>query len=78
MPQSLTRNLIHLVFSIRKREALLSDPIRRRLCVFAVGVLGARLASPRATCGTEAALAPPLQGGEIFFRATKPRAIALG
>jgi len=39
MPQSLTRNLVHLVFSTKNREPLLTDAIRVPLCAYAAAVL---------------------------------------
>jgi putative transposase len=40
MPQSLARNIIHLVFSTKNREAVLTEVIRHPLCAYASGVLG--------------------------------------
>jgi REP element-mobilizing transposase RayT len=39
MPQSLAKNLIHLVFSTKNREPVLTEPIRGPLCAYASGVL---------------------------------------
>lgn len=39
MPQSLAKNLIHLVFSTYKREPLLAEQIRQPVCAYAAGVL---------------------------------------
>jgi putative transposase len=39
MPQSLARNLIHLVFSTKNREPVLTEAIRLPLCAYASGVL---------------------------------------
>jgi REP element-mobilizing transposase RayT len=39
MPQSLTRNLIHLVFSTKNRQPILTEPIRDPLCAYASAVL---------------------------------------
>jgi putative transposase len=39
MPQSLAKNLIHLVFSTKNREPVLSEPVRGPLCLYASGVL---------------------------------------
>jgi REP element-mobilizing transposase RayT len=39
MPQSLTRNLVHLVFSTKNREPLLTDAVRVPLCAYASAVL---------------------------------------
>src|SRR5437763_15808259 len=38
MPQSLARNLIHLVFSTKNREPVLAEPVRATLCTYAAGV----------------------------------------
>jgi REP element-mobilizing transposase RayT len=39
MPQSLAKNLIHLVFSTKNREPVLIESIRGSLCAYASGVL---------------------------------------
>ena len=39
MPQSLAKNLIHLVFSTRNREPLLAEAVREPLCAYAAGIL---------------------------------------
>lgn len=39
MPQSLAKNLIHLVFSTKNREPTLTDPVRSPLCAYASAVL---------------------------------------
>jgi putative transposase len=39
MPQSLAKNLIHLVFSTSKREPVLAEAVREALCAYAAGVL---------------------------------------
>jgi putative transposase len=39
MPQSLAKNLIHLVFSTHRREPLLNAAVRRPLCAYASAVL---------------------------------------
>ena len=39
MPQSLARNLIHLVFSTKNREPVLTDSVRIPLCDYASAVL---------------------------------------
>ena len=39
MPQSLAKNLIHLVFSTSKREPVLAEAVRGPLCAYAAGVL---------------------------------------
>ena len=39
MPQSLARNLIHLVFSTKNREPVLTEAIRLPLCAYASAVL---------------------------------------
>jgi len=39
MPQSLAKNLIHLVFSTKNREPVLTEPIRGPLCLYASAVL---------------------------------------
>jgi putative transposase len=39
MPQSLAKNLIHLVFSTKNREPILMEPIRAPLCSYASAVL---------------------------------------
>jgi REP element-mobilizing transposase RayT len=39
MPQSLAKNLIHLVFSTKNREPVLIEAIRGSLCAYASGVL---------------------------------------
>ena len=39
MPQSLAKNLIHLVFSTKNREPVLTEPVRGPLCEYASGVL---------------------------------------
>src|ERR1700693_3216161 len=39
MPQSLTKNLIHLVFSTKNREPVLTEPVRGPLCAYAAAVL---------------------------------------
>lgn len=39
MPQSLAKNLIHLVFSTKNREPILAEPIREPLCFYASAVL---------------------------------------
>jgi putative transposase len=39
MPQSLAKNLIHLVFSTKIRKSVLTEPIRGPLCTYASGVL---------------------------------------
>jgi REP-associated tyrosine transposase len=38
MPQSLTRNLLHVVFSTKNREPVLAEPVRAPLCAYAAGV----------------------------------------
>jgi REP element-mobilizing transposase RayT len=39
MPQSLAKNLIHLVFSTKNRQPILSEAVRDPLCAYASGVL---------------------------------------
>jgi len=39
MPQSLAKNLIHLVFSTKNREPVLTESVRVPLCAYASGVL---------------------------------------
>jgi len=39
MPQSLAKNLIHLVFSTKNRESVLIESVRVPLCAYASGVL---------------------------------------
>jgi putative transposase len=39
MPQSLARNLIHLVFSTKNREPVLAEAVRVPLCAYASAVL---------------------------------------
>jgi len=39
VPQSLAKNLIHLVFSTRNREPLLAEVVREPLCAYSAGVL---------------------------------------
>jgi putative transposase len=39
MPQSLAKNLIHLVYSTRNREPLLTEPVRAPLCAYASAVM---------------------------------------
>src|SRR6202158_3926403 len=39
MPQSLAKNLIHLVFSTKDREPVLTESVRGPLCAYASGVL---------------------------------------
>src|ERR1700730_6681500 len=39
MPQSLAKNLIHLVFSTKNRERVLTEPVREPLCFYASAVL---------------------------------------
>ncbi len=39
MPQSLAKNLIHLVFSTSKREPVLAEVVRAPRCAYAAGVL---------------------------------------
>jgi REP-associated tyrosine transposase len=39
VPQSLAKNLIHLVFSSRNRESPLAEAVREPLCAYAAGVL---------------------------------------
>jgi putative transposase len=39
MPQSLTKNLIHLIFSTKNREAILTESVRGPLCAYTSGVL---------------------------------------
>jgi len=39
MPQSLAKNLLHLVFSSKNREPVLPQPVRAPLCAYAAGVL---------------------------------------
>jgi putative transposase len=39
MPQSLAKNLIHLVFSTKNRQAILTESVRDPLCAYAAGVL---------------------------------------
>jgi len=39
MPQSLAKNLIHLVFSTKNREPVLMEPVRSPLCLYASAVL---------------------------------------
>lgn len=39
MPQSLAKNLIHLVFSTKNRERILTDSVRAPLCTYASAVL---------------------------------------
>ena len=39
MAQSLAKNLIHLVFSVRNREPVLAEVVRAPLCAYAAGVL---------------------------------------
>jgi putative transposase len=40
MPQSLAKNLIHLVFSTKNREPVLTERVRNPLCAYASAVLG--------------------------------------
>jgi putative transposase len=39
MPQSLAKNLIHLVFSTKHREPILTEAVLAALCAYAAGVL---------------------------------------
>jgi putative transposase len=39
VPQSLAKNLIHLVFSTRTREPLLAEAVGEPLCAYAAGIL---------------------------------------
>jgi REP element-mobilizing transposase RayT len=39
MPQSLAKNLIHLVFSTKNREPVLTEAVREPLCAYASAVL---------------------------------------
>jgi REP-associated tyrosine transposase len=39
MPQSLAKNLIHLVFSTKNREPVLTEAVRKPLCAYASAVL---------------------------------------
>ena len=39
MPQSLAKNLVHLVFSTNNREAILSESVRDPFCAYASAVL---------------------------------------
>ena len=39
MPQSLAKNLIHLVFSTKNREPVLTEAVRGPLCLYASAVL---------------------------------------
>jgi putative transposase len=39
MPQSLAKNLVHLVFSTKNRERVLTEPVREPLCLYAAAVL---------------------------------------
>ena len=39
MPQSLAKNLIHLVFSTKNRQSILTEPVRDPLCAYASAVL---------------------------------------
>jgi REP element-mobilizing transposase RayT len=39
MPQSLAKNLIHLVFSTKNRAPILTEPVREPLCSYASAVL---------------------------------------
>ena len=39
MPQSLAKNLIHLVFSTKNRQPILAEAVRDPLCAYASGVL---------------------------------------
>src|SRR5580700_9376598 len=39
MPQSLAKNLIHLVFATKNREPILTEPVREPLCAYASAVL---------------------------------------
>jgi REP element-mobilizing transposase RayT len=39
MPQSLAKNLIHLVFSTKNRDPVLSEAVREPLCAYASAVL---------------------------------------
>jgi putative transposase len=39
MPQSLSKNLIHLVFSTKNREPVLTEAVREPLCAYASAVL---------------------------------------
>ncbi|HET6142084.1 MAG TPA: IS200/IS605 family transposase [Candidatus Acidoferrales bacterium] len=39
MPQSLAKNLIHLVFSTKNRDPILTEPIRTPLCNYASAVM---------------------------------------
>ena len=39
MPQSLAKNLVHLVFSTKNREAILSESVRDPFCAYASAVL---------------------------------------
>jgi len=50
MPQSLSRVLIHLVFSTKHREPLISQEVRPRLHAYMVGILD-NLKSPSLQTG---------------------------
>src|SRR5258706_7218055 len=39
MPQSLAKNLIHLVFSTKNRESVLTESVSSPLCAYAAAVL---------------------------------------
>ncbi|MBZ5644007.1 MAG: IS200/IS605 family transposase [Acidobacteriia bacterium] len=39
MPQSLAKNLVHLVFSTKNREPVLTEPVREPLCLYASAAL---------------------------------------
>jgi len=39
MPQSLAKNLIHIVFSTKNRESILPESVREPLCLYASAVL---------------------------------------
>jgi REP element-mobilizing transposase RayT len=39
MPQSLAKNLVHLVFSTKNREPVLTELVREPLCLYASAVL---------------------------------------
>jgi REP element-mobilizing transposase RayT len=39
MPQSLAKNLIHLIFSTKNREPILAEPVREPVCAYASAVL---------------------------------------
>jgi putative transposase len=50
MPQSLSRILVHLIFSTKNREPLIAQPTRPRLHAYMVGILD-NLKSPSIQTG---------------------------